>query len=40
MLGGTLDLRSLTISAAVSLALLFLGCSYFRRVERTFADVI
>ncbi len=38
--GRPLDLYSLAVSAAVSLALLVLGCAYFRRVERTFADVI
>ena len=31
---------ALAVSGAVSLALLVLGCVYFRRVERNFADVI
>jgi lipopolysaccharide transport system permease protein len=39
-LGGTIDLYSLVTSGAVSLALLVLGCLYFRRVERGFADII
>lgn len=40
MLGGELDLYALTVSAAVGAALLVLGCMYFRRVERSFADII
>jgi lipopolysaccharide transport system permease protein len=40
MLGGDLDLYALVISSAVSLLLAVLGCIYFRRVERTFADII
>jgi lipopolysaccharide transport system permease protein len=40
VLDGTMDLYVLTISSAVSLALLLIGCFYFRRVERTFADII
>jgi lipopolysaccharide transport system permease protein len=40
MLGGPLDLYSLSVSAAVSATLLLLGCLYFRRVERGFADII
>lgn len=39
-LGGALDWYALTVSAAVSLGLLLLGCLYFRRVERSFADII
>jgi lipopolysaccharide transport system permease protein len=39
-LGGELDGYSLGVSSAVGLALLLAGCFYFRRVERTFADVI
>jgi lipopolysaccharide transport system permease protein len=39
-LGESLDLYSLTVSAAVSAGLLLVGCLYFRRVERGFADVI
>ena len=35
-----LDWYALGVSAAVGLALLLVGCFYFRRVERTFADVI
>jgi lipopolysaccharide transport system permease protein len=38
--GRPLDLYSLAVSGAVSLALLVAGCTYFRRVERTFADII
>jgi lipopolysaccharide transport system permease protein len=37
---GGLDLYSLAVSAAVGLLLLLVGCWYFRRVERGFADVI
>jgi lipopolysaccharide transport system permease protein len=40
MLGGPFDWYALLVSAAVSLSLLVVGCLYFRRVERTFADVI
>jgi lipopolysaccharide transport system permease protein len=40
MLGQPLDLYSLAISAAVSIALLLIGSLYFCRVERSFADVI
>jgi homopolymeric O-antigen transport system permease protein len=40
MLGGPLDVYSLAVSGAVSLALLLVGCLYFRRVERNFADII
>ena len=40
LLGGPLDLYALTVSAAVSVGLLLLGCLYFRRVERGFADII
>ena len=35
-----LDWYALGVSSAVGLALLLIGCFYFRRVERTFADVI
>ena len=35
-----IDWYSLLVSAAVSVTLLFVGCFYFRRVERGFADVI
>jgi lipopolysaccharide transport system permease protein len=40
MLGGPFDYYSLTISMIVSFAMLALGCLYFRRVERSFADII
>jgi lipopolysaccharide transport system permease protein len=40
VLGGELDGFPLAVSSAVGLALLALGCFYFRRVERGFADVI
>jgi lipopolysaccharide transport system permease protein len=40
VLGGDLDWYSLSVSSAMGLALLLIGCFYFRRVERTFADVI
>ena len=39
-LGRPLDLYSLGVSLAMSLGLLVLGCMYFRRVERTFADIV
>jgi homopolymeric O-antigen transport system permease protein len=35
-----LDYYSLGVSGAVSLTLLVVGSAYFRRVERTFADII
>jgi lipopolysaccharide transport system permease protein len=40
VLGGPLDLYSLALAVAGSLLLLAFGCSYFRRVERQFADII
>jgi lipopolysaccharide transport system permease protein len=40
MLGVPLDAYSLSVSATVSVLLLLLGCLYFRRVERSFADII
>lgn len=40
VLGVPLDAYSLGVSAAVSVSLLLLGCLYFRRVERSFADII
>jgi lipopolysaccharide transport system permease protein len=40
LLGGPLDMYALWVSGTVALALLVLGCMYFRRVERTFADII
>jgi lipopolysaccharide transport system permease protein len=39
-LGGEFDLYALGVSGAVSLVLLVIGCLYFRRVERGFADTI
>jgi lipopolysaccharide transport system permease protein len=40
MLGGNFNWYALSVSGSVSVALLLLGCIYFRRVERSFADVI
>jgi lipopolysaccharide transport system permease protein len=40
ILGGPLDLTSFAISAAVGVVLILIGCFYFRRVERSFADII
>ncbi|MCC7087148.1 MAG: ABC transporter permease [Pirellulales bacterium] len=40
VLSKPLDLYSLSISTAVALAFLVIGCMYFRRVERSFADII
>ncbi len=40
MLGGGVDMYSLVVSSLVSVGLLVLGCFYFRRVERSFADII
>ncbi len=40
MLGGELNLYSLTVSGGVGVVLLMIGCMYFRRVERSFADII
>jgi lipopolysaccharide transport system permease protein len=40
VLSGEIDWYSLVVSSAVGLALLLIGCFYFRRVERAFADVI
>ena len=39
-LGGAVDGYSLALSGAVAVALFALGCLYFRRVERHFADII
>ncbi|HVA45515.1 MAG TPA: ABC transporter permease [Pirellulales bacterium] len=39
-LGGPLDLWALAVSLSVSVLLLIGGCLYFRRVERSFADII
>jgi lipopolysaccharide transport system permease protein len=38
--GTQLDWYALIVSGAVSLFLLLFGCWYFRRVERSFADII
>ena len=35
-----MDYYALVVSGTVSLLLLTLGCFYFRRVERNFADII
>jgi lipopolysaccharide transport system permease protein len=40
ILGGPLDGYALGVSTVVALAALAVGCLYFRRVERGFADVI
>jgi lipopolysaccharide transport system permease protein len=40
VLGGTIDLYALVVSGGVGLVLLVIGCLYFRRVERSFADII
>jgi lipopolysaccharide transport system permease protein len=40
MLGQPLDLYTLGVSSAVAVGLLVVGCLYFRRVERSFADII
>ena len=40
VLGGPMDYYALAVSGAVSVVLLLIGCLYFRRVERGFADVI
>jgi lipopolysaccharide transport system permease protein len=39
-LGTPLDWYALSVSTAVALAAFVVGCLYFRRVERDFADVI
>ena len=39
-LGGPWDLYALGVSTTVTLLLLVFGCLYFRRVERSFADII
>jgi lipopolysaccharide transport system permease protein len=40
VLGGPLDLYGLGVSLGVSVLLLAAGCLYFRREERSFADII
>ncbi|MDZ4850476.1 MAG: hypothetical protein SGI77_14420, partial [Pirellulaceae bacterium] len=39
-LGVAMDWTQLAISAVTSLALLVVGCFYFRKVEDSFADII
>jgi lipopolysaccharide transport system permease protein len=40
VLGTQVDLYALSVSTAVSVVLFAVGCLYFRRVERSFADII
>jgi lipopolysaccharide transport system permease protein len=40
MLGRPIELYSMAVSTGVSILLLLVGCLYFRRVERDFADII
>jgi lipopolysaccharide transport system permease protein len=40
VLGGPIDWYALAVSGAVGIAVLLVGALYFRRVERTFADII
>jgi lipopolysaccharide transport system permease protein len=40
VLGGPFDWYALAVSSVVAMALVAAGLAYFRRVERTFADVI
>jgi lipopolysaccharide transport system permease protein len=40
VLGTDFDLYALAISCTVGLGLLLVGCLYFRRVEKSFADII
>jgi lipopolysaccharide transport system permease protein len=40
VLGGPIDLYSLSLSFAMALGLFVAGLLYFRRVERGFADII
>lgn len=39
-LGGPFDIYSLLVSSAVTIVIVLAGCLYFRRVERSFADII
>jgi len=39
-LGRPVDLRALAVAAVMSLAFLALGYLRFRRLERTFADIV
>jgi lipopolysaccharide transport system permease protein len=40
ILGGSFDFYALAVSTIVGVLLLVIGCFYFRRAERNFADVI
>jgi lipopolysaccharide transport system permease protein len=40
MLGGAIDAYSLALSTVVGAGVFVIGCLYFRRVERDFADII
>ncbi len=40
MLGEPFDVYALSVSSAVGLVVLLIGCVYFRRVENRFADII
>jgi lipopolysaccharide transport system permease protein len=40
VLGSSIDYYALAVSSLVSLLVLVLGCLYFRKVERSFADII
>jgi lipopolysaccharide transport system permease protein len=40
MLGGEFDFYSLAVSGTTAVLMLLIGCLYFRRVERGFADII
>lgn len=40
VLNEPIDVYALLVSSAVGLAMLVVGCLYFRRVERSFADII
>ena len=40
VLGGPVHWYELLVSGSVAVALLLVGCLYFRRVERSFADII
>lgn len=40
ILGGPMDFYALAVSGGVGLVLLLMGCLYFRKVERGFADII
>ena len=39
-LGGSLDWYALGVSSAMAILLVFVGAGYFRRVEKSFADII